>query len=79
MVEARLDRTDVDLVMQARKIRPDAEFFGNTSISARNIGGKKYVTRAFADQLPTLGTAIDYIGDPFTWGIGATYRFGPES
>jgi iron complex outermembrane receptor protein len=49
------------------------------SVFGRNIGGKKYVTRAFADQLPTLGTAIDYIGDPFTWGIGATFRFGPKS
>lgn len=53
---------------------PDLEL----SVFARNIGGKKYVTRAFADQLPTLGTAIDYIGDPFTWGIGATYRFGSK-
>ncbi|WP_336971098.1 TonB-dependent receptor [Sphingobium aromaticiconvertens] len=53
---------------------PDLEL----AVFGRNIGGKKYVTRAFADQLPTLGTAIDYIGDPFTWGIGATYRFGPK-
>ena len=54
---------------------PDLEL----SIFARNIGGKKYVTRAFAYQLPALGTAIDYVGDPFTWGMGATYRFGPKS
>ncbi len=54
---------------------PDLEL----SLFARNIGGKKYVTRAFADQLPTLGTAIDYIGDPFTWGVGLTYRFGASN
>ncbi len=49
------------------------------AVFARNIGDKKYVTRAFGDLLPTLGVGIDYIGDPFTFGVGATFRFGPNS
>lgn len=43
----------------------------------KNILGKKYYTRTFADVLNTpFGFATAYIGDPATYGVTATYRFG---
>jgi len=43
---------------------------------ARNITGEKYVTRRFVALYSSLGTALDYIGSPSVYGVGATFRFG---
>ncbi|WP_010124959.1 TonB-dependent receptor, partial [Sphingomonas sp. KC8] len=45
---------------------------------AKNIGGKKYVARRFNSLYSSLGVAFQYIGSPFTWGAGVTFRFGPR-
>lgn len=47
---------------------------------ARNITGKKYLTRRFSDLYQTggLGIAVEYAGEPRVFGIGARFRFGQD-
>lgn len=52
---------------------PNVEVFA----FARNITGKKYVSRVFADLYTQgLGFVQQTVGDPFTFGGGVTVRFG---
>jgi iron complex outermembrane receptor protein len=51
---------------------PNLEIFA----FGRNLAGKKYVTRRFVALYSSLGTAIEYIGTPRVYGVGATFRFG---
>jgi iron complex outermembrane recepter protein len=52
---------------------PNLELF----LFARNILGKKYTSRVFADLYTQgLGFVQRTVGDPFTFGGGATFRFG---
>jgi iron complex outermembrane receptor protein len=46
------------------------------SLWGRNLTGKRYYTRSFSDLYTSLGVAISFVGDPRTYGITATYRFG---
>lgn len=46
------------------------------AVFARNLAGKKYLTRSFANLYATpIGVSTDYVGDPMTWGGSLTYRF----
>ena len=52
---------------------PNLELF----LFARNILDKKYTSRVFADLYTQgLGFVQRTVGDPFTFGGGATFRFG---
>ena len=52
---------------------PNLELF----LFARNILDKKYTSRVFADHYTQgLGFVQRTVGDPFTFGGGATFRFG---
>ncbi|MDB6063287.1 MAG: TonB-dependent receptor [Verrucomicrobiaceae bacterium] len=42
---------------------------------ARNLTDKKYVQMNFADLYTSLGTSIDYVGEPRIVGLTASYRF----
>jgi iron complex outermembrane receptor protein len=42
----------------------------------KNLADKKYIIRPYADLYTSLGVALEYVGVPRTWGIGARYRFG---
>lgn len=54
---------------------PNVEFF----MFARNILGKKYTSRVFADLYTQgLGFIQRTVGDPFTFGGGVTVRFGGQ-
>ncbi len=50
---------------------PDLEVYA----FAKNITGKKYTTRSFSNLYSSLGVAFEWIGQPFTWGVGTTFRF----
>ncbi|MDX3901457.1 MAG: TonB-dependent receptor [Sphingobium sp.] len=46
-------------------------------VFGRNLTGKKYTSRVFADLYTQgLGFIQRTVGDPFTFGAGVTYRFG---
>ncbi len=53
---------------------PDIEIFA----FGKNLTGKKYVPRRYVALYSSLGLALDYIGNPRVYGIGATFRFGPN-
>lgn len=46
------------------------------SVWGRNLTGRKYYTRSFADLYTSLGVALSFIGEPRTYGLTASYKFG---
>lgn len=46
------------------------------SLWGRNLINKKYVTRSFPGIYRDLGVATEFVGDPRTYGVSLTWRFG---
>ncbi|MDB5425801.1 MAG: TonB-dependent receptor [Phenylobacterium sp.] len=50
------------------------------SVFAKNLTQKKYASRVFSDVYSAgIGMAVEFDGEPRTYGVAATYRFGGGS
>ncbi|MDB5454245.1 MAG: TonB-dependent receptor, partial [Caulobacteraceae bacterium] len=45
------------------------------ALFARNLLDKKYITRSYNEIYRTLGIAVNYFGEPRTYGVNVTYKF----